>query len=38
MQCYLYVGIFFLAWITAPEYYITIVYIGKTAVKLVIIQ
>ena len=37
MQCYLYVSFFFvLAWITVPEYYITIVYVGKTGVNLVI--
>ena len=38
MHCYLYVSFFVLAWIIAPEYYITIVYIVKTCVKLVIIQ
>ena len=29
---------FFLAWFNAPDYYITIVYMGKIGVKLVIIQ
>ena len=35
MQCYLYVSFFFvLSWITAPDYYITIVYIGKNRCKI----
>ena len=38
MQCYLYVSFFVLAWITSPDNYITVVYIRKTGVNLVIIQ
>ena len=35
MQCYLYVSFFFLlAWITAPDYYITIIYVGKNRCKI----
>ena len=34
MQCYLYVFFFVLAWIIAPDYYITIVYIGKNRCEI----
>ena len=34
MQCYLVIFFFFFFFITAPEYHITIVYIGKAGVKI----